>query len=114
MISASTPFEPIKVALTAAQVQELRLPPSMQAKPTSSRYGNFVEQHGQDVFELEAVPPEQLQAILRQAIDRVLDVDAFNAEIDAEKHDAAHLAGLRRALRENLDDWIDEADGLEA
>jgi hypothetical protein len=107
-------IEPIKVALTAAQVQELRLPPLMQAKRTSSRYGNFVEQHGQDVFELEAVPPEQLQAILRQAIDGVLDVDAFNAEIDAEKRDAAHLAGLRRALRENLDEWIDDADEPEA
>jgi hypothetical protein len=95
-------------------VQELRLPPVMQAKPTSSRYGSFVEQHGQHVFELESVPPEQLQAIVRQAIDKVLDVDAFNAEIDAEKRDAAHLAGLRRALRENLDEWIDDASEPEA
>jgi hypothetical protein len=106
-------IEPIKVALTAEQVEELRLPPVMQAKRSSSRYQGFVEQHGQNVFELEAVPPDQLQAILRQAIDRVLDVAAFNAEIDGEKHDAAYLAGLRRALRDNLDDWIDDADATD-
>jgi hypothetical protein len=107
-------IEPIKVALTAAQVQELRLPPVMQAKETSSRYEGFVEQHGENVFELEAVPPDQLQAIMRQAIDQVLDVDAFNAEIDAEKRDAGYLAGLRRALRDNLDDWIDETDSTDS
>jgi hypothetical protein len=94
--------EVVKVALTATQVRELRLPPMMKAKVTSSRHDNFVEQHGDDVFELEAVAPDQLQAILRHAIDGVLDVRAFNQEIDAEKRDAARLEGIRRALRENL------------
>jgi hypothetical protein len=92
----------IKVALTATQVRELRLPPMMKAKATSSRYDDFVEQHGDDVFELEAVPPDQLQVILRRSIDSVLDVAAFNTEIDAEKQDAARLEGIRRALRDNL------------
>ena len=95
--------EAIKVALTAAQVHELHLPPLMKAKATSSRYDEFVERHGDDVFELEAVPPDQLQTILRQAIDSVLDIAAFNAEVDAEKRDAARLEGVRRALRDNLD-----------
>jgi hypothetical protein len=94
--------EPIKVALTATQVQELRLPPMMKAKVTSSRYDDFVERHGDDVFELEAVPPDRLQAILRHAVDSVMDVAAFNAEIDAEKRDAARLDGIRRALRDNF------------
>jgi hypothetical protein len=95
--------EAVKVALSAAQVRELRLPPMMKAKETSSRYGDFVERHGDDVFELEAVPPEQLQRILRQAIDNGLDMDAFNAEVAAEKRDAAQLAGIRGALCAKLD-----------
>jgi hypothetical protein len=103
-------IEAIKVALTAKQVRDLRLPPVMKAKDTSSRYGEFVERHGDDVFELEAVPPEQLQRILRDAIDSVLDVKAFNAEIDAEKRDAARLESIRRALRDNLSAVIPEAD----
>jgi hypothetical protein len=100
--------EVIKVALTATQVRELRLPPMMKAKATSSRYDDFVERHGENVFELEAVPPDQLQGIARRAIDSVLDVRAFNAEIDAEKQDAARLDGIRRALRDNVASIIGE------
>jgi hypothetical protein len=74
----------------------------MKAKETSSRHDKFVARHGDDVFELEAVPPADLQAILREAIDGVLDVDAFNAEVDAEAEDAARLEGLRRRAHEFL------------
>jgi hypothetical protein len=94
--------EAVKVALTSEQVQELRLPPKMKAKKTSSRYDNFVEEHGEDVFEIEAVPPDQLQSILRQSIDSVLDIKAFNKEIAAEKRDAARLDSIRKALKGNL------------
>jgi hypothetical protein len=96
--------EPIKVALTAEQVREMRLPPQMKAKAGSSRRKRFVDRHGDDVFELEAVPPDRLQAILRAAVDGVLDVAAYNAEVDAEKHDATHLVGMRRALLEQIGD----------
>ena len=42
-----------------------------------------------------------MQAILTAAIDSVLDVDAFNAEVEAEKQDAAHLLGVRNAVHGN-------------
>jgi hypothetical protein len=92
----------VKVALTADQVRQMRLPPRMKAKQSSSRYGKFVQRHGEDVFELEAVPPERLQALLRQSIDSVLDIQAYNAEIDAKKHDAAQLESIRRRIQENV------------
>src|SRR5438477_541515 len=47
--------------------------------------------------ELESVAPERLQNILRDAIDRVLGIAAFNAEIGQERHDAAHLDRVRRS-----------------
>jgi hypothetical protein len=106
--------EVVKVALTATQVRELRLPPKAKAKVTSSRHDDFVERHGDDVFELEAVPPDQLQAILRRAIDGVLDVPAFNQELDAEKRDAARLEGVRRALRDNLASMIGKLEDAES
>jgi hypothetical protein len=74
----------------------------MQAKETSAQYGKFVAEHGENVFELEALPPAELQAILRAAIDSVLDVDAFNRELDAEKRDATHLAGVRKIVARAL------------
>jgi hypothetical protein len=95
---------PVKVALTSEQVDELKLPPNMQAKKTSSRFRGFVDRHGHNVFELEAIPPDRLQAILREAIDSVLDIEAFNAELDAEKQDAAHLQGLRKAITGRIQD----------
>jgi hypothetical protein len=67
---------------------------------TGSRAAKFTERHGDDVFELEAVPPGQLQDILTEVIDSVLDVDAYNHEVEEEKKDAAHLAGVRRRLLE--------------
>jgi hypothetical protein len=89
---------PVKVALTGEQVEELELPPQMKAKETSSRHGKFVDRHGDDVFELEAVSPQDLQGILRRAIDSVIDIKAFNAEIDREAKDARHLEAIRRTV----------------
>jgi hypothetical protein len=90
---------PIKVALTADQVRDLNLPPKLKAKETSSRFGKFMEQHGDNVFELEALHPADLQRMLRSTIDSVIDVDAFNAEIDTEKRDAAKLQAVRARVK---------------
>jgi hypothetical protein len=87
---------PIKVALTKEQVEELRLPPNLTAKTTSSRRNKFVEKHGENVFELEAIPPAVLQQNLRDAIDKVIDIRAYNHEVEQEKGDAARLDAARR------------------
>jgi hypothetical protein len=92
----------IKVGLTLDQVRELQLPPQTKAKETSSRYAGFVDRYGDDVYELESAPPEWLQQQLRDAIDGIIDIDAFNQEIEAEKNDAAHLDAIRRSVLEQL------------
>jgi hypothetical protein len=101
---------PIKAALTAEQVDLFNLPPQMKAKAGSSRRDKFVEQHGDDVFELEALPPEDLQAILRETIDSVLDLPTFNAEIDEEKKDVAHLDKMRRRVHHNIGDLMEDGN----
>lgn len=92
----------IKVALTAEQVERYRLPPNMTAKEQSSNYKKFVARHGRQVFEVEALQPAQLQDELRRAIDAVIDVPAFNAELDREKQDAAYLSGVRTTVHKTL------------
>jgi hypothetical protein len=90
----------IKAALTASQVATLNLQTDFEAKRDSSRYKKFVARNGLNVFEVEAVTPAQLQGFLREVIASVLDLDAFNAEVDAEAREAARLHGLReRFLR---------------
>src|SRR5262249_24316997 len=93
-------LHPVQVALTPDQVARLQLPPTLKAKTTSSNYGKFAKKHGDTAYELEAVPPDRLQKLTRDAIDAVIDVDAFNAELDAEREDAAALDILRhKAIR---------------
>jgi hypothetical protein len=92
----------IKVGLTAEQVQELRLAPQMKTKERSSRTKKFVAKYGDDVYELEAAPPDWMQAQLRKTIDGVMDVDAYNGEIDAEKREAAQLDRVRRKIKAML------------
>jgi hypothetical protein len=72
-------IHPIKVALTAEQVEEYHLPPILEAKKTSKQYAKFSAQYGDTVHEVEALPPAELQRILRKAIDSVIDADRFNA-----------------------------------
>jgi hypothetical protein len=101
----------VKVALTREQVQELNLPPGLTAKEGSSRRQKFVERHGEHVYELEAVEPDRLQTILRNAIESVLDMDLFRAEEQAERRDAAYIAGVRKAVHEMLGELQLDDDG---
>lgn len=103
-------IDPVKVALKAEQVFDLRLPPSMiSAKKTSANYRRFVDRYGgEDVYELEALPPETLQALLEEAIRNVLDVDAFNAEIKSEREDALHIEATRRIALAALGEVTDQ------
>jgi hypothetical protein len=92
-------IEGMKVALTGEQVRKLKLPPMMQAKSGSAHYEKFTSEHGHNVFELEAIPPEKLQELLEGTIDRIMDKQAFNAELDAEKDDAVFLAAARQRVQ---------------
>lgn len=88
----------VKVALTFEQAQELRLRSGGKVKPKAQGARRFLEEYGDDVYELEAVPPETLQQWLREAIDSVIDIDRFNAELDAERKDAMFLSEARQRM----------------
>ena len=88
----------VKAALTADQVKEHGLPPSMEAKASSSRAKGFVAKFGKNVWELEALPPATLQDIVRDAIVNVLDMDLFEQEQQAEANDATKLTAIRRTV----------------
>ena len=107
-------LHPIKVALAAEQVKKRKLPPSMDAKVASPNFKRFVAKYEMlNAYELEAIDPEDLQAILRKAIESVLDVDAFNHEVDQEAQDAAQIEAVRRTVLhaiKTLDGLDSEAD----
>ena len=103
---------PIKVALTHKQFVDLSLPTNnIEKKKKGSRYKKFVDKFGGVSAELEALKPEQLQTILRNAIDAVLDVDAFNREIDREKEDAVFLDEKRQRVLSAIGDVMEGRHG---
>lgn len=86
----------VRAALTADQCERFGIPADVDAKPTSTNYRRFVAEHGTAACELEAVPPRRLQQMLRDAIESVLDHEAFAAEQERERADAAEIDAHRR------------------
>ena len=103
-------IKPIKVTLTAGQVRKFKLRPKIKAKKTSPNYKRFEREHGDNVFELEALEPETLQKILTEAIDSVIDVEAFNFELNQEREDSVKLQALRVSVQEALGDIAGELE----
>jgi len=101
---------PVKVALTTEQIRRFKLPPKMTAKKTSTNYEKFADRHGDNVFELEALKPQDLQTVLREAIESVVDRDTLNRDIAAEKTDAAYLAAKRKVILKTVGDLAEGAD----
>jgi ParB-like nuclease domain len=90
-----------KVALTIEQVEEFDLTPSMEAKESSPTYQEFIERYGIiDAYELEAMEPADLADSLTDAIEQVIDCDAFNAELRKEKTDSAEIVAVKRQAME--------------
>jgi hypothetical protein len=101
---------PYKVVLTHGQVREWQLPPHMKAKEGSSRRDGFVEKYGDDVYELEAIPPARLQEVLHAAIKEVLDMAEFKAQQKLEKADDEWLEDARDRVGVEVEQLLAEQD----
>lgn len=100
----------VRAALTADQCERYRIPADVEAKPSSTNYQRFAKEHGTAACELEAVPPKQLQQMLRDAIQSVLDLDAFRAEQDRERADAAEIDTARATAMAALGPMVQKRD----
>jgi hypothetical protein len=90
-------IEAFKVALTMEQVRHFGLEPSMKAKKKSPTYSTYVERYGTtNAYELEAMEPADLIAILRAAINSVMDIDLYNQECAAEESDSSQIIAIRQ------------------
>jgi hypothetical protein len=85
----------LKVCLTYDQVKERDLPNPFEAKKKSSRYPEFVRKYGNQVHEVEALPVAERARLLAQAIDKVLDMGAYHAEVQAEQQDLGRIEAIR-------------------
>ncbi|HVM55443.1 MAG TPA: hypothetical protein VM262_19820 [Acidimicrobiales bacterium] len=85
----------VRVALTADQVTAYDLPPAM-GKATDSRSGAFVARHGRLVqVELDALAPDTLEELYRDAIEPFWDVSAYERSVEREQAERAWLQERR-------------------
>lgn len=82
-----------KVALTMAQVEEYNPPPN-PAKMSDSRAAAYVEKHGTSSWEVDALPPDALDVLLRKTINSYVDKDKMDAQITRENVIKARLKKL--------------------
>lgn len=99
-----------RVALNIEQVREYNPPPN-PTKQTDSRSTGYMEQFGEECWELDALPPAVLAQVIRDAIEPLRD-DAALAGVKARERDAVINV---RSISDNWDaiiDWLTEKDLL--
>jgi hypothetical protein len=91
--------EAVRVAMTHQQADKLDLPKMLEAKEDSSNFEKFVQRHGRtDCYELEAVEPDVMQTWLDEAIRSVIDVEAYNEEVQSQAEDVKEIQARREAI----------------
>ncbi|MBA7531229.1 hypothetical protein ES705_23440 [subsurface metagenome] len=98
----ATDIELEKIALTSDQVSTLGLPP-MPAKKSDPRYDRFAASYGDQVVELDALPPDELERIVSTAIKDLVDQDAWNAEIEKARQE-------KEEVQKRIDEILDQLE----
>ena len=78
-----------KLALNPDQIKKWNLPPNPlksdgAGRLTDSRGAGFQAEHGDESYEVDAIPPKDLQKMIRRAIMDHMDMDAYKAVLDEE------------------------------
>jgi hypothetical protein len=79
-----------KIALTMKQVQQYNPPPN-PAKMTDSRAPEFVKKYGSSSWEVDALPPDVLQQLIRDELESILDMVKVREIRDREEIDKQRL-----------------------
>lgn len=86
-----------RIALNMDQIDELNPPPS-PAKITDSRAADYIAEYGEDSWELDALDPAALDALVEENILALLDQDLRQQRLDQEQREQAVL----RAVSDNF------------
>lgn len=84
-------FEFKRIALNMDQVREYNPPPN-PAKSTDSRFQQYLDEYGEESWELDALEPRVLDGLITNAIEAVLDLSLYEEELNAEQSHKNKLA----------------------
>ena len=92
-----------RIALNMDQVEQYSPPPS-PAKITDSRCESYVAEFGEDSWELDALEPSVLEALMTDRINEVIDHDEWQAAKRKLRADKAQMQSLIEQLEANDED----------
>lgn len=79
-----------RLALNMDQVEQYNPPPN-PAKSTDSRYAGYKRDFGDSSWELDALEPSVIQALIKDAVDKVRDPAKWNANLLREEQEIRQL-----------------------
>ena len=103
---AGEPIAVERIALNMDQIEQYGPPPN-PAKTTDSRFAGYVEQYGEQSWELDALNPEILVALIEEHVGKYLDDETWNEALEAERLQ-------RDALRQISERYDDVQEYLES
>jgi len=94
-----------RIALTMAQVHQYNPPPN-PAKETDSRFTGYRSKFGDKSWELDALDPKTLTALINKHVKSVRDTGLWNAKVFIENEHKVELAKIaaKLAKKEDSDD----------
>ncbi|MCY4058854.1 MAG: hypothetical protein OXG44_12710 [Gammaproteobacteria bacterium] len=98
-------IEIVRIAMTRDQVDEFDCPPQ-PAKLTDSRARDYVGRHGYESWELDAIQPSDLDALVQWWIDDM----APESVQQRRDQDEENFGMLEERIREMEDDWKTELE----
>lgn len=106
----------LRLALNMDQVQQYNPPPN-PAKTTDSRYAQYIDIYGDESWELDALEPRAIDALIQGAIDRYRDTDRWERLLTQEDEGRKLLSvasdnwtSVKRFLKDNFEEQEDDLD----
>lgn len=93
LYSRLSDIDVVRIALTMDQVEEYD-PPINPVKETDSRAGAYIEEYGEDCWELDALEPPVLARLIEEAVLEVRDEELWDKAVKHEAHYRAQLAEI--------------------
>ncbi len=86
LIAFNTDIRVDKIALTKKQIRKYKPPPN-PTKVTDPRAAKYIEEHGEECWEVDALPPEVLSEVIRTALEGVVDMKKMKRIKEQEERD---------------------------
>lgn len=90
-----------KIGLTYEQIEKFGLRPN-PVKKSDTKAENYISQFGSDCWELDAMPPLELQNLVVESIKEYIDFDAWNDKFGEEKEGKNWLVEKIEEIGESL------------